>query len=186
MERLIRGELDFWITADNPDIEGLSRDPLFEEHFFIVIPEKVLTSTVGDKIAQKILSSGPRDFRIEDVIDCPFVLLNPGNRSRDKFDNALRSRKLTPKILLETDNSQTAFALAQKEMALTIYSDMFLRNYAGELNRNVRIIPLDNWMYFMSTTRTRMQKSATKAVSWTIFMMRLPLDRLEQAGILGE
>lgn len=146
MERLIRGELDFWITADNPDIEGLSRDPLFEEHFFIVIPEKVLTSTVGDKIAQKILSSGPRDFRIEDVIDCPFVLLNPGNRSRDKFDNALRSRKLTPKILLETDNSQTAFALAQKEMALTIYSDMFLRNYAGELNRNVRIIPLDNCM----------------------------------------
>jgi hypothetical protein len=31
-----------------------------------------------------------------------------------------------------------------------------------------------------------MQKYATKAVSWTIFMMRLPLDRLEQAGILGE
>ena len=58
----------------------------------------------------------------------------------------MRSRKLTPKILLETDNSQTAFALAQKEMALTIYSDMFLRNYAGELNRNVRIIPLDNCM----------------------------------------
>jgi len=145
-ERLIRGELDFWITADNPDIEGLSMDPLFEEHFLLVVPEKVLSGTVGEEAARKILSAAPEEFRMEDVIDCPFVLLNPGNRSRDKFDNALRSRKLTPNILLETDNSQTAFALAQKEMALTVYSDMFLRNYAGELNENVRMIPLEKYM----------------------------------------
>jgi len=74
------------------------------------------------------------------------VLLNPGNRSRDLFDNALRARKLTPNIILETDNSQTAFALAQKEMAITVYSDMFLRNYSGKLNPRVKIIPLGKYI----------------------------------------
>ena len=146
LERLIRGELDFWITADNPSVEGFTSDPMFEEHFFIVIPKKVLSSVTGPEKAALILNKKNEDFALEDIIDCPFVLLNPGNRSRDMFDNALRSRKLTPKILLETENSQTAFALAQKEMALTIYSDMFLRNYTGKLNPDVSIIPVDRFM----------------------------------------
>ncbi len=144
-DHLLKGELDFWITA-NPPIDGFVCDELFKESFFLVIPEKVLEGVVGKQRAAEILSKNPEDFSLEDVIDCPFVLLNPGNRSRDKFDTALRSLKLTPKILLETENSQTAFRLAQKEMALTVYSDMFLKNYTAELNPKVRIIPIDKYM----------------------------------------
>lgn len=146
LDHLLKGELDFWITAYNPPIEGFVCDELFRERFFIVIPERVLEGVVGEQRAAEILSRKPEDFNLEDVMDCPFVLLNPGNRSRDKFDNVLRNLKLTPKILLETENSQTAFKLAQKEMALTVYSDMFLKNYTAELNPNVRIIPIDRYM----------------------------------------
>ena len=132
MERLLHGEIDFWVTAENPAIEGIHKEPLFKESFYLVVPERI----------KKIES----DFELEDIINCPFVLLNPGNRSRDLFDNAVRARKLTPNIILETDNSQTAFALAQKEMAITVYSDMFLRNYSGKLNPRVKIIPLGKFI----------------------------------------
>lgn len=132
MERLLHGEIDFWVTAENPDIEGIHKEQLFKESFFLVVPEKIINID--------------EDFKLEDIINCPFVLLNPGNRSRDLFDNAVRARKLTPNIILETDNSQTAFALAQKEMAITVYSDMFLRNYSGKLNPRVKIIPLGKYI----------------------------------------
>jgi len=146
MDRLLHNEIDFWVTAENPDIDGIIKEPLFKESFYIVIPNKILESIYGQKEAEEKLKKIETDFELEDIIQCPFVLLNPGNRSRDLFDNALRARKLTPNIILETDNSQTAFALAQKEMAITVYSDMFLRNYSGKLNPRVKIIPLGKYI----------------------------------------
>ena len=134
MERLLHNEIDFWVTAENPEIEGIVKEPLFKESFYIVVPEKIYSKEITE------------DFDIEDIIQCPFVLLKPGNRSRDLFDNALRARKLTPNIILETDNSQTAFSLAQREMAITVYSDMFLKNYSGKLNPRVKIIPLGKYI----------------------------------------
>lgn len=146
MDRLLRGEIDFWITAENPSVEGLVSEPLFRESFFIVVPLRILEKTFGPEKAGKLAQKLEKDFEIEDLIDCPFVLLNPGNRSRDLFDNIMRTRKLTPQIIMETDNSQTAFSLAQKEMALTVYSDMFLRNYTSTLNPDVKLIPLQKYI----------------------------------------
>ncbi|MBR1937768.1 MAG: LysR family transcriptional regulator [Spirochaetales bacterium] len=141
-DRLLKGEIDFWISADDVNFEGVIKEPLFRENFFMVIPEKILEAHYGKRKAKEIFL----DFRIEDVIECPFILLTPGNRSRDLFDNIIRSRKLTPNIILETDNAQTAFALAQKEMALTLYSDMFLRNYTSTLNPSVRLISMQKYI----------------------------------------
>ncbi|MCR5761025.1 MAG: LysR family transcriptional regulator [Sphaerochaetaceae bacterium] len=146
LERLLRGEIDFWISADNPDVEGLVKEPLFKESFYMVVPLKVLENTFGQKKASALAEKMEKNFEIEDVSSCPFVLLTPGNRSRDLFDNVMRTHKLTPNILLETDNSQTAFELSQKEMALTLYSDMFLRNYTGALNPSVKLIPLEKYV----------------------------------------
>lgn len=146
LERLLRGEIDFWISADTPDVEGLVMEPLLKESFNIVIPTKVLERVFGAEKALKLEKKIKTNFEIEDVIDCPFVLLTHGNRVRDLFDNIMRARKLTPKILLETDNSQTAFELSQKEMALTLYSDMFMRNYKAALNPHVMIIPLEKYI----------------------------------------
>lgn len=138
MEMLLHSEIDFWVTAENPDIEGIHKDELFKESFLLVVPEKLIKNNE--------LNPDNGDFEIGNLMNLPFVLLKPGNRSRDLFDNALRKKKLTPNIILETDNSQTAFALAQKEMALTVYSDMFLRNYSGVLNPRVKIIPLGKYI----------------------------------------
>lgn len=146
MDRLLKHEIDFWITAENPQLEGLVCDKLFTEKFFLVVPESVVISSLGKYDGERILQKMTKDLCLEDLVECPFVLLNPGNRSRDLFDNAMRALRLVPKIILETDNSQTAFALAQKEMAITVYSDMFLKNYSGKLNPGVRILSLDKYI----------------------------------------
>lgn len=144
IEKLLRNEIDFWITAEQPLLEGIGCDELFTERFFLIIPRKVVTAIYGKKRAEEILSSDVPDMAR--LIECPIILLSSGNRSRDLFDNAMRIRHLVPNIVMETDNLQTAFALSQKEMALTIYSEMFLRNYAGALNPQVMIVPIDSYI----------------------------------------
>lgn len=146
MDRLLKHEIDYWITAEKPQLEGLVCEPLFTERFYLVVPKSIIESAFSKKKAAEILEKMKTELVLEDLVDCPFVLLNPGNRSRDLFDNAMRALRLVPQIILETDNSQTAFALAQKEMAITVYSDMFLKNYSGSLNPNVMLIPLDKYI----------------------------------------
>ena len=146
MDRLLRGEIDFWISAENVQIEGMETEPLFSEKFFLVVPLKVLERTYGKEKAQELKIELESSLEIEKIIDCPFILLNQGNRSRDLFDDVMRVRQLVPNIILETENSQTAFELAQKEMAVTIYSDMFLRSYSGKRNPDVMFIPLEKYI----------------------------------------
>jgi len=146
MEKLLKHEIDYWITAEKPQLEGLTSEPLFTERFFLVVPKSVILSSLGKQKGSQVLQKMETELSLEDLVECPFVLLNPGNRSRDLFDNAMRALHIAPEIIMETDNSQTAFALSQKEMAITVYSDMFLKNYSGKLNPNVLIIPLDKYI----------------------------------------
>ncbi len=144
--RLLRGEIDFWITADQPQVEGFVMEPLFTERFNLIVPVKVLERTYGAKRAEELRKKIKESLDLRDLMECPFVLLNSRNRSRELFDDAMRANHLVPNIILETDNSQTAFALAQRDMALTIYSEMFLKSYSGKLNPDVEIVSLEKYL----------------------------------------
>jgi len=71
MERLLHNEIDFWVTAENPDIEGIHKEPLFKESFYIVIPDKILDSIYGEKAASERIKKFESDFELEDIIQCP-------------------------------------------------------------------------------------------------------------------
>ena len=58
--------------------------------------------------------------------DLPFILLDRDDRVR-RMANRLFSRyDITPRVLLETRNIQTAFALAMEGMGITVYPELFL------------------------------------------------------------
>jgi DNA-binding transcriptional LysR family regulator len=58
--------------------------------------------------------------------DMPFILLDRDDRVRRMADRLFSRYDITPRVLLETRNIQTAFALAMEGMGLTIYPEMFL------------------------------------------------------------
>ena len=59
--------------------------------------------------------------------EMPFILLKKGDRVRTILDNYFKKRRISPKILLETSNIQTAFALSLSGMGIAVYPEMFLR-----------------------------------------------------------
>ncbi len=58
--------------------------------------------------------------------DCPYLLINKGNRVRTIADEIFEDGQLTPSILLETENIETVLALAAKGMGITFYPKMFM------------------------------------------------------------
>ena len=77
------------------------------------------------------------------LADCPFLLINKGNRVRTIADEMFEEAQITPNIVLETENIQTVLALAEKGMGITFYPRMFisgqtemqeLKNGQGPLN----------------------------------------------------
>ena len=58
--------------------------------------------------------------------DCPFLLLNKGNRVRTIADEMFEEAQFNPEIILETENIETVMALASKGMGITFYPKMFI------------------------------------------------------------
>ena len=59
--------------------------------------------------------------------DEPFILLKKGNRIRAMLDSYSAGLGFLPRVLLETENIETALALAQQGMGVTVYPELFLR-----------------------------------------------------------
>ena len=107
-----------------------------------MVPDEVLKKAHPDgwDELRKKMEQGA-DVRL--LENCPFVLLNKGNRVRTIADEMFEEAQITPSIVLETENIQTVLALAEKGMGITFYPRMFisgqtevqeLKNGQGPLN----------------------------------------------------
>ncbi|MBQ1391652.1 MAG: LysR family transcriptional regulator substrate-binding protein [Firmicutes bacterium] len=56
----------------------------------------------------------------------PFILLSKGNRVRKVLDAYMEKIGFKPKIVLETENTETAYELAGRGMGVTVYPELFL------------------------------------------------------------
>lgn len=126
-ELLTRGDIDLLLSTDPllPDIADA--EPLLKERILLLVPMKFLAALYGDEACRRAaeFSSGVPLKALERF---PFILLKRGDRVRTVLDEALYREGVTPNIFLETDNVQTAFALAGRGMGITAYPEMFLNS----------------------------------------------------------
>ena len=91
-----------------------------------MVPDEVLKKSHPDggwmRFAKQL--SQAADVRL--LENCPFVLLNKGNRVRTIADEIFEDAQVTPHIVLETENIETALALSAKGMGITFYPRMFM------------------------------------------------------------
>ncbi len=124
-DNLAKGRIDLFIGYVPRDLDAFEAAELGRERLFLVVPKRCMEELFGEEADQmrRAFADGVdiRAFR-----DMPFILLDRDDRVR-RMANRLFSRyDITPRVLLETRNIQTAFALAMEGMGLTIYPELFL------------------------------------------------------------
>ena len=140
-EWLSAGEIDVMLGYAPIDAPGALVYPLLQERFFLACP-RAITERVFGAAAAELRRGGWRDFDIAALRGCPFILLRSGNRIRAMFDSYVQKKDFLPEIVLETENIETAFALAEQGMGITVYPELFLNALHADENAAVDLLPL--------------------------------------------
>jgi len=143
-EWLSKGEIDVLIGYMPIELPGAQVDQILTERLFLACPKPIRDQIFGgdQALLQKAREEGP-DIRL--FGDEPFILLKKGNRIRAQLDSFTAKTGFLPKILLETENIETAFALAEQGMGITLYPELFLRTLhadAGGADSSLDLFPL--------------------------------------------
>lgn len=145
-ELLQRGDIDLVLSTDTI-LPGIAETiALAEERIFLIVPERLLKELYGADAAA-YSAAFCAGVKLSEFKTCPFIMLKRGDRVRTVLDEALSREGVTPNILLETDNIQTAFALSGMGMGVTAYPEMFLNSaftlFPSRLSSNVERFPIE-------------------------------------------
>ncbi|MGX8679059.1 MAG: LysR family transcriptional regulator [Sphaerochaetaceae bacterium] len=126
-EDLRKGVIDVLIGFAPFMLDCAEYSELMKEHLFLVVPNSLLVKFFGSE-AEDVCRSYAKSSDISLFKDMPFVLLNEGDRIRTIADREFFRCAVRPQIKLETQNIQTAFALASEGMGLTVCPELYLNN----------------------------------------------------------
>ncbi|MBR0040002.1 MAG: LysR family transcriptional regulator [Oscillospiraceae bacterium] len=141
-EWLAAGEIDVVLGYMPIDVPGALVYPLLQERLFLACPRAIADSAFGAETAQTLRREGWRDPDIRALRGCPFILLKSGNRIRTMFDAYLAKKDFLPEIILETENIETAFALAEQGMGITVYPELFLNTLHAARSAELDLLAL--------------------------------------------
>lgn len=122
---LLHGDVDLVIDMLPFKVEDVETVPICEEEILLVVPDAVLERTYPGQVPE-LKERMARNVDLSLVKECPFLLINPGNRVRTLADEMFEEAQMNPRIILETENIETALALSLKGMGITFYPKMFM------------------------------------------------------------
>lgn len=126
---LLHGEVDLIVGLLPFRVENIETVPICEEEILLVAPDPVLEKAFPGRLSE-IKERLLTDTDLSILKECPFLLINPGNRVRSLADEMFEEAQFTPNIILETENIETVMALAAKGMGITFYPKMFISSHA--------------------------------------------------------
>lgn len=139
---LLHGEIDLVIDMLPFKVEHIETVTLCSEEILLAVPDAVLDRAFPGHL-HEIKSKLSRHVDLKLLSDCPFLMLNPGNRVRTIADEMFEEAQVSPHIVLETENIETVFALAAKGMGITFFPKMFISSQGKLQNRLREITPLN-------------------------------------------
>ena len=149
-EDLDHGRIDVLIGFAPFMVESAEYTELMKDHLYLVLPKILMAQTFGER-AQNMLNKYQREMDISLFKDMPFVLLKEGDRIRAIVDREFYAKGLKPQIKLETQNIQTAFALASEGMGLAVCPELYLDSTyvapgmtQSSVRKKVDVLPFSN------------------------------------------
>lgn len=125
---LLHGDVDLIIGMLPFRVENIETVPVCEEEILLVVPNGVLEKYIPGRL-EEIKEKLSQNTDLSLLIDCPFLLINRGNRVRTLADEMFEEAQVSPNIILETENIETVMALAAKGMGITFYPKMFITSH---------------------------------------------------------
>lgn len=122
---LLHGDVDLVIDMLPFKVEDVETIPICEEEILLVVPDAVLERVYPGHVPE-LKEQMARNIDLSLVKECPFLLINPGNRVRTLANEMFDEAQMNPRIILETENIETALALSLKGMGITFYPKMFM------------------------------------------------------------
>lgn len=133
---LLHGNIDLMIDLLPFTAENVDTVPICQEEILLVVPNAVLKK-IHPEQAEELRHKLEQGADVRLLGNCPFVLLNKGNRVRTIADEIFEDAQVTPRIVLETENIETALALSVKGMGITFYPRMFMsQDHAANACKN--------------------------------------------------
>lgn len=125
---LLHGEVDLIIGMLPFKVDDVETVPICKEEILLAVPDAVLEREYPGRLDEmKAQLSAHTDISL--LKNCPFLLINKGNRVRTIADDIFEEAHITPRIILETENIETVLALAAKGMGITFYPRMFISGH---------------------------------------------------------
>lgn len=123
---LKHGQIDLMIVFTPIGLDSVEITPLAFERLLLLVPKRLTNELFGEK-ADYMRGK----FSISADISCfqemPFILLKKGNRVRSLIDNYTSANGVSLNVRFETENTETAYALAQSGMGIAVYPELFLK-----------------------------------------------------------
>ncbi len=116
---LIEGKVDLVFTSFPTTDKRITQELLYRERIMLACKKGYLDNSYFLDNAHNIID-------ISKLNDINLILTKKGHRIRNFMDNMFNSHGFTPNILLETDNTGTAFRLATSGLGACFVSDMVI------------------------------------------------------------
>ena len=126
-DRLAYGMVDLLLARTPIQLDCAAVIELGRERMLLVVPRSIMERRHGDRLSEmcRRFAAG---VEIGEFCDEPFILTDGTGRIRRLVDKQFSQCGAKPNIFLETRNLQTAYALSQKGMGLTILPEYYLGN----------------------------------------------------------
>lgn len=122
---LLHGEVDLIIDMLPIKGENIETVPVCEEEILLIVPDSLLEKLYPGRVGE-IRARLEETADLALLADCPFLLINPGNRVRSLAEEMFADAQISPPIVLETENIETVLSLSLKGMGATFYPKMFM------------------------------------------------------------
>lgn len=125
---LLHGDVDLIFDMLPFRVENVESVPICEEEILLAVSDAVLERAFPGRL-EEIKAQLENHTDLSLLSECPFLLINEGNRVRTIADEMFEEAQFTPNIVLETENIETVLALAAKGMGITFYPRMFISSH---------------------------------------------------------
>lgn len=161
LQQVAAGQLDFGLMADELSVAGL------EHSEFVRIPGVIAMHN------RHPLAAKPR-IALQDLIDHPFIALNPEDASRRRLEAALNDQGLALRPILETPYSNSVCEFALHGLGIGMVHPVMALDY---LARGLTIKPLDLDISFTCLLVFRPGTPLSENARALLKAMRIELDR---------
>ena len=122
LERMVLGgELDFCFVPSTPEREGLVYRTIDIEEFLLAVPRDHPANQFA------VPSTGRPYMEFTHVMDSPFILHYQGSKSWVMCERLFNHYGFTPKVVFETVNRETMYALTSLGIGVCILPEMMSR-----------------------------------------------------------